>query len=189
MSKLSEYVIPFTGLSIGKHTYEFDIDKKFFDVYGNELVASGDIKVVLDLTKSASMLLLEFKHSGMIDTECDRCLNAIQLPVEGQQRVVIKFGEAGIDDSDEIYVLPKEAHEIDVAGLIYELIGVSIPYRRVPDDCDENDKYCDSEIGNRVAGIIIGDEEDTIEPEPDPRWQKLKNLLDDNNNNNNSKKE
>jgi hypothetical protein len=67
-----------------------------------------------------------------------------------------------------------------------------VPYRRVPADCDETDKYCDTEIGNRLSGIILtgDDEEDEItEPEPDPRWQKLKNLLDDNNNDNKSKKE
>jgi uncharacterized metal-binding protein YceD (DUF177 family) len=185
-------VIPFTGLSIGKHTYEFDIDKKFFDVYGTELIHSGQIKVVLDLSKSANMLLLEFSHKGVFYTECDRCLNDIEMPIEGKNKVVIKFGTESGDESDEIFVLPTEAHEIDVAPLIYEYIGISVPYRRVPADCDETDKYCDTEIGNRLSGIILtgDDEEDEIiEPEPDPRWQKLKNLLDDNNNDNKSKKE
>lgn len=195
MGKLREYVIPFTGLSIGKHTYEFDIDKKFFDVYGTELINSGQIKVVLDLTKSANMLLLEFTHTGVFDTECDRCLNNIQMPIEGKNKVVIKFGTVSGDESDDVFVLPVEAHEIDVAPLIYEFIGLTVPYRRVPAECDETDRYCDTEIGNRISGIILTgdqDEEEIIEPEPDPRWQKLKGLLDESkenkDNKNNSKK-
>lgn len=186
MGKLSEYVIPFSGLSIGKHTYEFDIDKKFFDDYGNELVQTGQIKVVLDLIKSANMLVLEFAHTGYFDTECDRCLSQVQMPLEGKNRVVVKFGELDGGEADDIVVLPKEAHEIDVAPLIYEFIGTSVPYRRVPADCDEQDKYCDPEIGNRVSGIIIGDEEDNVDDEPatDPRWEKLKNILDKDNSKN-----
>lgn len=193
MGKLSEYVIPFTGLSIGKHTYEFDIDKKFFEQYGTELVHSGNIHVVLDLIKSANMLSLEFKHSGTINAECDRCLNDIKLPIEGSNRVVIKFGDETGNESDDIIVLPKDAHEIDIAPLVYEFIGITVPYRRVPADCDAEDKYCDTEIGNRVSGILIGDEDDDTaqgdEPETDPRWQKLKELLNDSNkdNKNNSK--
>lgn len=191
MGKLGEYVIPFTGLSIGKHTYEFDIDKKFFDQYGTELVQSGNIHVVLELTKSANMLSLEFKHKGYIDAECDRCLNDIQLPIEGSNRVVIKFGDQTGDESDDIIVLPKDAYEIDIAPLVYEFIGITVPYRRVPAECDAEDKYCDTEIGNRISGIITGDEEEDEEsfnePEPDPRWQKLKNLLDNKEDNNNNK--
>lgn len=183
MGKLSEYVIPFSGLSIGKHTYEFDIDQKFFDQYGTELVNAGSIQVVLNLSKSANMLLLEFAHKGYMNTACDRCLNDIQMPLQGENRVIVKFGAETGDESEEIVVLPVAAHEINVAPLVYEFIGTSVPYRLVPTDCDEQDKYCDPEIGSRVNGIIeVPDNEEIIEPAPDPRWEKLKNLLDDNNN-------
>ncbi len=187
MGKLSEYVIPFSGLSIGKHTYDFDIDQKFFDEYGTELVNAGSIQLVLELTKSGNMLQLVFKHKGYMNTVCDRCLNDIQMPLQGENRVIVKFGAETGDESEEIVVLPTTAHEINVAPLVYEFIGTSVPYRLVPADCDAQDKYCDTEIGSRLSGIIdVPDDEDVAEPAPDPRWAKLKNLLDDNNN---SKKE
>ena len=34
MKSTNTYLIPFIGLKIGKHHFEYEIEKKFFDVFG-----------------------------------------------------------------------------------------------------------------------------------------------------------
>ena len=71
MKSMSEYLIPFAGLKLGKHHFEFTIDKKFFDEFSFDEFESCDVKVDVVLEKKTTMLEINFKHKGTVNVSCD----------------------------------------------------------------------------------------------------------------------
>lgn len=52
----NEFLIPFIGLKLGKHQFEYQINKKFFEDFGYDEFESCDIKVNVVLEKKALCL-------------------------------------------------------------------------------------------------------------------------------------
>ncbi|HEX8017913.1 MAG TPA: DUF177 domain-containing protein, partial [Flavobacterium sp.] len=60
MSKTKEFLIPFVGLKLGKHHFEYQISKKFFEDFDYDEFQASDIKVSLVLDKGSNLLELNF---------------------------------------------------------------------------------------------------------------------------------
>ena len=45
MKNTKEYLIPFVGLKIGKHDFEYQISNAFFEILNNKEYQNSDIKV------------------------------------------------------------------------------------------------------------------------------------------------
>jgi hypothetical protein len=52
---ISPYTIPFVGLKIGQHLFEFALDKTFFESLPYSLVDDGKLVVKLNLEKKETM--------------------------------------------------------------------------------------------------------------------------------------
>lgn len=176
MAQLKAYNIAFKGLGVGKHDYEFQIGKQFFDYFDGGIAEDGDVKVKLELEKQSALMVLWFHVSGTVKIQCDRCLDIFDQPVESQNKVFVKYGEESFDDGDDvIWVGPEDTH-INVAKLIYDFIILSIPIKHVhPDDADGN-SLCNPEMLKRLNNINTS-EENGESQETDARWDELKKLL------------
>ena len=97
MSK-HEYIIPFVGLKIGFHIFEFEISDTFFDDIEYSIIQSGKVHVRLELEKKETMLIGVFHVEGLVTTSCDRCTDPIEEEVEGEYQIVYKFGGDLTDD-------------------------------------------------------------------------------------------
>ena len=53
MKPLKEFEIPFVGLKIGKHNFEYQIDNKFFEYFEYEEFNDVNVDVNLELDKKA----------------------------------------------------------------------------------------------------------------------------------------
>ncbi|TZF85585.1 DUF177 domain-containing protein (plasmid) [Pedobacter sp. BS3] len=171
MKSLKQYHIPFTGLKTGKHQFDFDVDELFFNEFEYSLVKKGRLKVNLDLDKQATMLILDFSIAGEIYLSCDVCLADFPTPVNITERQIVKFGEEDIDETEEIMVLNRNEHEIDVSGLIYEFINLATPYIS---RCENEGKtpWCDMEMVEKLKALS---EKEAINT-GDPRWEALKKI-------------
>jgi uncharacterized metal-binding protein YceD (DUF177 family) len=166
---LRQFVIPFKGLKPGEYQYDFDIDDLFFESFEYSELKKGQVHVHLDMMKEESMMDLRFRLEGKVTVPCDRCLEMMDLPVEGDEELIIKFGSDFHEESESIQVIPEGETQIDVSTFIYEYIHLLVPVRKVHPDDEEGNSSCDPEILKRI---------DTIMPpsEPDPRWEALKKL-------------
>ena len=175
MKSLQQYSIPYTGLKLGVHQFEFEVDDAFFSEFEYSLVKSGNLKVELELEKQETMLILQFHISGEIKLSCDVCLADYPYPVEIKERQIAKFtnDENLEDDTEEIIVLTKNEHEINVSALIYEYITLAAPYISRCED-EGNTEWCDREMIEKLDQLSGRDQEET-EGE-DPRWEALKNI-------------
>jgi uncharacterized protein len=177
LKPLKQFSIPFTGLKIGKHQFEFEIDNSFFDAYEYSLVKKGDLKVSLEMDKQETMLILNFHIVGTIELDCDKCLSVFNAPVDVKERQIVKFAEDNLESDDlEIIMLDRKESEIDVSSIFYEVITVSVPYIKICEE-DGTGVQCDQEMIARLERLSVGnqaeEEEKTV---GDPRWEALKKL-------------
>lgn len=201
-----DFLIPFTRLKNGKHSFDFKVDDSFFENYNfsdfNHITA--DINVLLD--KKINLFELHFTSKGFANVPCDVTNQDFDLPIDSEIDLVVKFGEAFNDDHDEILIIPYTEHHINVAQYIYEMIALAIPQKRVhpgvkdgtldsaaldylgyvnEEDEDEFDSLFDDE-DDEIFDLIDDLEDDDVEEEEentnkdiDPRWAELKKLLTD----------
>ena len=180
MKKLNEFLIPFIGLKLGKHQFEYQINKAFFESFDYDEFESADIKVSVVFDKKNTMLELNFKHKGTIHVPCDLTNEMFDFPIKGNLKVIVQFGEEYNDDNDELLILPHGEHEINIAQIIYEMIALSIPFRKVHPGV--KDGTLDSEALRKLNELRveeIKEENKNTEDNIDPRWDKLKQLLTD----------
>lgn len=171
MNYLKQFVIQFSGLSQGVHQYHFEIDDAFFAEREYSDIRRAKVNVNLQLEKSAGMMVLNFLLSGWVQCECDRCLEYYRQPVDGHNRIIVKFGEKAYEESEEVIVLPAQEHQIDLAHYLYEFIALCIPVRRVHPGGEGNE--CSPEVIARLEKL-------TQNQANDPRWDSLKNIIKNN---------
>jgi uncharacterized protein len=170
LKSLKEFSIPFTGLKLGKHQFEFLITDAFFDEFEYSLVKKANLNCQVELEKQETMLILNFQINGTINTNCDRCLAQYPQPVDIQEQQIARFSDEQADEDDEMIILTKNDHEIDISGLVYEYINVALPLITVCSDEGET-PYCDKEMLESLNKLTSNNEE----PEDiDPRWDALK---------------
>ena len=170
LKSLKDFSIPFTGLKLGKHQFEYNVNDTFFDEFEYSLVKKANILCKVELERQETMLILNFGISGTIDTNCDRCLAQYPQQVDIREQQVAKFSEGAIGEDEEIIILTKNDHEINIAGLIYEYINVAMPFITVCND-EGNTPYCDKEMLDNLNKLSANTEQNE---QPDPRWDVLK---------------
>lgn len=173
---LKKYRIPFSGLAAGKHEFEFEIDNKFFDCYEHSLIKKGNLTALVELQKQENMLVVNFDVNGTIELACDFCLNDFDAPLAFKERALVKFVlEDWEDETEEVIVLSKTDHELDIAGLLYEYTNVRVPYYS---RCSVQgvDADCDPAILARLETSSPESESEDKEERIDPRWDALKNI-------------
>lgn len=174
MKFLKQYSIPFTGLKNNRHTFDFEIDKRFFDEFDYSIVKNGELKVIVELDKQETMMILNVKIEGSIMLDCNLCLNNYPEKTIIKERIIIKFEEE--DDinetTEEILVLSKGDYELDIAPLLYEYINLAVP---INSRCDNpgNESFCDKEMVSKIESLNSTEE---IAEKNDPRWDILKKI-------------
>lgn len=170
MSYLSRFNIPFVGLALGTHKFEYAVDNEFFEHFKNAIIQKGSLRLELELKKQETMLVLDFIIKGVLDVRCDRCAGEFALPVSGTYNLIIQLGDEEKELSDNMISINRNAHEIHLAQIIYEYISLLLPQRIVHPDDEKGRSTCDpktlralKQFSNKVH-------------EADPRWEALKKL-------------
>jgi uncharacterized metal-binding protein YceD (DUF177 family) len=169
------YTIPLGGLKEGRHTFDFEIDKVFFEQFEESEVKEGSLIANIVMDKRSSHLDLAIRISGNVRICCDRCLELFFYPLVCENRLLVKFGKSLDDIDPDILSLPVGESELDLQQHIYEFILLALPIRRVHPDDENGNSTCDPEMLKKLDELIV--EED---PESDPRWNELKKLMNNN---------
>lgn len=178
MKVSNEYLIPFIGLKLGKHQFDYQIDKTFFDRFEYDDFESCAIETAVVLEKKTMMLELHFKHKGTVHVPCDVTGEPFDLPIKGKIDLVVQFGDAFNDENEELLILPHGEHQIDISQYIYEMIVLSIPLKRVHPGIKDGTLH--SEVIEKLEELAVkGEQEENKTEETDPRWDQLKKLLTD----------
>lgn len=183
MSAQSPFILPLRGLSNGFYAYDLTIDDDFFASFEGAPVAKADVQLRLTVDRQQREMTLGFDFNGTIGTDCDRCLAAINLPIEDQRHLLVKFTvEADeLEDEGELIYLHPDTSLFDVAPYAYEMVLLAVPMIRTfecragdpPYPCDEDMlARIDSSIGEADESQRE-DSDDDGKPSP---WDVLKDL-------------
>ena len=91
----------------------------------------SDVRVHLDLEKRHDAYDCTFTCRGTVTVPCDRCLDPMDLDVDTQYHIIVKYGEDYNDESDELLVIPEGSPNLNVAYMLYDTILLTIPLRHV----------------------------------------------------------
>lgn len=174
MEQFSEYLIPFIGLKNGIHRFEFKIGNKFFEGFDFLDYQNAQIQVDLVFEKKPTHLELNFRAKGRVIVPCDITTELFKLPINATFKLVVKFGLVENDGDDDILILPHGSHDIQIAQYIYEMIVLSVPQKKVHPGIAEG--TLKSEILEKLKDLQP--QEKPPSDETDPRWDKLKDLLE-----------
>ena len=169
MNSLNQFIIPVTGLKPGSHQFDFEIDDSFFEHFEYSEIRNGRINLNLVIEKEENLLVFHFDFKGLVRVPCDRCYEPFDLPVEGKDRLILKFGHDFHEENEEIQVVPIGENHFDISPFIYEYIHLSLPVRRVHPEDEHGENTCD-------PGIITRLEDLSSSSGPDPRWEILSSL-------------
>ena len=172
---LKQFDIPFVGLKEGNHTFEYQIDKKFFNIFQFDDFNDVALTATINFIKKSTLMELHFNIKGIVNVPCDVTNEDFDLNIEGDMPLIVKFGHEYNDDNEEILVLPQEAYKVNVAQYIYELIVVSTPAKKVHPKV--LDGTMESEALKKLEELKITENKTVEEESTDPRWDKLKDLL------------
>ncbi|WP_420603599.1 YceD family protein [Flagellimonas sp.] len=176
MMELKEFFIPFSGLKLGKHEFEYEIDNTFFESFEYQEFNAASIDITAILDKMNNMMELEIEAKGTINVDCDLTGEPYDQPISSNLHLVIKFGEEYNDENDEILIIPHGEYQINISQYIYEMLVLAVPQKRIHPGV--LDGTLQSEILDKLEELqpkeIKEESEDT-----DPRWDDLKKLLTD----------
>jgi len=144
MSALKGFQIPIIGLAEGTHSYTYNVNAEFFQHFENEELQQNQFEVRVDLDKQHQMFILHFEIKGSLDTECDRCMADITLPILGNHQLIIKLSDEEATDPDVEHISPDAIH-LDIDQPIYEFILMSLPLVNVYDCEDDDPRPCDDD--------------------------------------------
>lgn len=169
-------IVRFGGLEPGSYEYHYDLDDNFFTAFENEDLRGGMVHFDVRLEKTTHVMLLIFSFQGIVTTECDRCLDPMEVPVEGHETLKLSVGDSVAMPNEDDIVLPEGAVEVDISQWLYEFVAVSIPLQHIHPDDAEGHSTCNPDMLRRLderSGIAERTDGTSV---IDPRWAKLKDL-------------
>ncbi|MFN0034187.1 MAG: YceD family protein [Saprospiraceae bacterium] len=173
MDAFVAYSLPIQGLKSGVHHFKFEIDSAFFARFEGSPVQEGKVLFELELDKRLDMMLLDFTLEGFVKAECDRCTATIDLPIEDEQQLIVKFGEVESEPEDEVIFIHRDAPEFNVAKYLYEFVVLALPITNTYDCNDDPVPPCNFEVLKYLGT-------DAEEAKPKSIWDALQGLSNDN---------
>lgn len=175
MDALTDFVIPIVGLKFGEYSYKFKINRQFFKEFDNTDIQEGSLQVNLILKKRPNHLELMFRAQGSVLCQCDRCGGDLNLPLDHQEMRIVKFSqEDDFDNTDDVLVIGREDHQINVSHIIYETIFLGLPIRKFHDQ-ETNGQICDEDVIKKLEEYQKKESNKGV----DDRWLALKKILTD----------
>ncbi|AHM59427.1 hypothetical protein D770_05820 [Flammeovirgaceae bacterium 311] len=180
------YDIDIYRLPNGEHLYEMPLNDEFFSLFDFGLLEKGTGTANIQLVKTETMITVTAGVTGAVELTCDRSLEQYPHPVSLQEVLYIKYGDEEMPLEDDLLMITHNTQKINLAQFLYEIIGASLPMKKIhpdyrrEDDDDEDDisegtvVYSSSIDNEAEAESGTENEDDTV----DPRWQILKNLRD-----------
>ena len=177
MDALAPFRIPVSSLKADEARYEWVLDSAFFKLFDEEHDAEqGQFKVIMDLAHAGAITTLEFHIEGTVDSTCDRCLTILEIPVQGEYEMIIKFGDPE-QSTDEVVFIDPEANGLNVGKHIYDFVLLSIPIKREIEGCESQDEPpCDFTILRYLTDNNSKD--NSSDGDDDSLWGDLKKVID-----------
>lgn len=175
MSKRGLYTVRVSGLVDGNHDFSFELDHKFFASLEEAEIEKGSVRADVVLEKKIGLLALHFHLEGEVEVLCDRCLEPFVTEIFTDQKIFVKLGDSAGEIEDDVIMIHRDDHEIEIAQYLYEFILLGLPYQRIHSDDEDGVPKCNPEMIRKLEEHQVLEEKND---QTDPRWDTLKGIID-----------
>ena len=192
MGKFTEYQLPLKTLKEGTHEFDFKLGKQFFENMESTDVRDADVDARITVVYRGGVYDLSMHVTGEVTIPCDRCLDDQQLPIDATYHIMVKYGDAYRDDSDELLEIPDSTNALNVAYMLYDTVMLAIPMKHVhplgqcnrqmsqvlkrhhATDANDEDAELEQTLVDEIDNLDAAQLDGT--GATDPRWDALKGL-------------
>lgn len=168
-----EYVVRLGGPD---EELEFALEESFFATRQNNDWNGGEIRAVVNTIKETGVITMEFNLRGYLHVMCDRCLEYYPQVIDSTQKLFVKFGEEDMEMDENIIVISREEHLLDISPFLEEFLILALPLKKVHANNEDGSSGCDKKMIEKLEKHLVKD----IDAVADPRWDELKKLKDKN---------
>ena len=155
----NKFIIPLNGLTAGENTFFWQAGKEFFNSFENTEILDAHLDAEVKVEKSGRYIGVDCEVTGDVVVECDRCLDELELPVDVEILLSVKYGTEESSEEPqpgerEVIFVPETDAELDLSQIIYDYVCLSLPMQRTHEDgeCNpETMKYYDAPKENDVV--------------------------------------
>ncbi|MGV3559898.1 YceD family protein [Larkinella arboricola] len=180
MKELQKYDIQISSLENKSYEFDFESGDAFFEALEQELIQHGSFKTHLVLTKSSSMIQLNFHIHGTVELICDRSLDSFDELLDIQEQLFLKYADHAEELTDEIELILWDTQQINIARYLFDFIVLSLPMKKLHPRFREEEANEDEEQEGKVVyrsePSAENPDDETSEPPIDPRWEALRKL-------------
>ncbi len=187
MENISTPIISIQHLKNQIYEYKYQVSKDFLANFPYSDMENVQLDTTIILEKSETLLRVKLHIEGNVTLLCDRSLDEFEYPISLDENMLYQFSEKTEWVEDNLMLLGYDTVEIDLSQLIYELVQVSVPLKKLHPRF-ENDVYEENADGEILIysfstdGII--DDPETFSKnaniegeEIDNRWADLKKIM------------
>jgi uncharacterized protein len=166
-SKRKHIPVRLAGLSDGVHEFRFEVAPADIDLPA-EFGQTVDVRIDVDKTHHQASLHVFVRTEASYP--CDRCLEAVGIPVDTEFRLVYAHNNSAEDGADESEIRKLDINDpvVDLSEDVRDAALICIPMRRICGENEQGEALC--------KGIIPPDRDADAQDRVDPRWDKLKSL-------------
>jgi len=178
VSKRGLYAVRISGLGDGNHDFSFDLDRRFFVLFEHSEINNGNVHADVRLEKKQGLISLHFDLKGQVEVLCDRCLEEFMTEISTAQTIFVKTGDSPGEVEDNVLIIGRSDHEIEVDQYLYEFIMLALPYQKIHPVDPNGNSTCNPEMIKKLDAHRI--KETNVEENTDPRWDALKGIIEKN---------
>ena len=146
------------------------MNEEFFNCFDETKGTIGELIARVDVERITSLLKVKMGMVGKVRAICDRCLEEMDLFVEGEMNLYVKLGQREEGNDDDFIVLSQDEDFLDMGPLLYEMYMLNYPIRVVHPEGE-----CNQEMEEVIDRFVV-EEKEYI----DPRWDELRKLINNN---------
>jgi len=176
VSKRGTYALRISGLGEGDHEFSFELDRQFFALFEHPEIDHGNVLAEVRLEKKQGVISLHFSLKGEVEVECDRCLERFMTGISTNQTMFVKMGDTPGEIEDDVLMIGRDDHEIEVGQYLFEFIILALPYQKVHPDDDQGNSTCDPEMLKQLEAHRFREADQ--KENSDPRWDALKDIIE-----------
>lgn len=176
MSRRATYAVRISGLGEGNHNFSFELDKQFFALFEHPDLENGQVRAEVMMEKKAGVMSLHFSLDGEVEVVCDRCLEKYMTGISTTQSLFVKTGDTPGELEDDVLMIGRDDHEIDVGQYLFEFIVLALPYQKIHPDDMQGNSTCDPDMLKHLDAHSHKETEQ--DKNGDPRWDALKGIIE-----------
>ncbi len=164
---MEQFIIDLKGRNAEEASYCWKVDDDFFSATEGSEIRHGSVDVSLSVLRiGADEYNLRFLYQGQVEVLCDRCMEPMPLPIDGESNIKVLLGQASNDDGERI---TSADGIVDLTWNLYEMIALEIPLRHV-----HKDGECKGETADALKRYVTNE----AEGQPtDSRWDELRKMI------------